>query len=45
MARLYREHILGEKPQEGFVSVDQLIAPAPKAAKKDTEAAEPVMGD
>ncbi|HEY0565200.1 MAG TPA: radical SAM protein [Terriglobales bacterium] len=44
MARLYREHILGEKPQEGFVSVDQLIAPAPKA-KKDAEAAEPVMGD
>jgi len=46
MARLYREHILGEKPQEGFIPLDTLIAPAPKAAPKAVEeAGEPVMGD
>jgi hypothetical protein len=47
MARLYREHVLGEKPVEGFIPLDTLIAPAPKAApaaKKEVEA-EPVMGD
>jgi uncharacterized radical SAM superfamily Fe-S cluster-containing enzyme len=44
MARLYREHVLGEKPQEGFIPVDTLIAPAPKPAAKQEEA-EPVMGD
>jgi uncharacterized radical SAM superfamily Fe-S cluster-containing enzyme len=40
MERLYRQHILGEKPQEGFVPVDTLggIKPAPKKE-------EPVMGD
>ncbi|GAC1652629.1 MAG: hypothetical protein NVS9B15_13180 [Acidobacteriaceae bacterium] len=46
MARLYREHVLGEKPQEGFIPLDTLIAPAPKAATKAVEeAGEPVMGD
>jgi 7,8-dihydro-6-hydroxymethylpterin dimethyltransferase len=40
MAKLYREHILGEKPVEGLISIDS-IAPAPKPAEK----AEPVMGD
>jgi 7,8-dihydro-6-hydroxymethylpterin dimethyltransferase len=40
MARLYREHVLGEKPQEGFIPLDTLISPAPKAAPQ-----EPVMGD
>ena len=39
MAKLYREHILGEKPVEGLVSIDS-IAPA-----KPVEKAEPVMGD
>ncbi|HKO12680.1 MAG TPA: hypothetical protein VJV22_11975, partial [Acidobacteriaceae bacterium] len=39
MAKLYREHILGEKPVEGLVTLDS-IAPAPKPEK-----AEPVMGD
>src|ERR1700744_249707 len=43
MARLYREHVLGEKPQEGFIPLDSLIAPAPKAAPATSE--EPVMGD
>jgi uncharacterized radical SAM superfamily Fe-S cluster-containing enzyme len=42
MAKLYREHVLGEKPQEGFVSLGS-IAPAKPAAKK--EEGEPVMGD
>ena len=32
MARLYREHVLGEKPKEGFIPLDTLIAPAPKPA-------------
>ncbi|MBI2683250.1 MAG: radical SAM protein [Acidobacteriales bacterium] len=40
MTKLYREHILGEKPQEGFVSLDQLGGIKP-AVKKE----EPVMGD
>src|SRR6266403_5442312 len=43
MAKLYREHVLGEKaPEGGFVSIDQLggIKPAPAKAEKE----EPVMG-
>jgi hypothetical protein len=35
MARLYREHILGEKKQEGFVPLDGLLGstkPTEKAA-------------
>src|SRR6202012_3193284 len=43
MAKLSREHVLGEKPQEGFIPLDSLIAPAPKAAPATSE--EPVMGD
>jgi len=43
MARLYREHVLGEKPREGFIPLDTLIAPAPKPAPAASE--EPVMGD
>jgi len=38
MAALYRQHVLGEKPAEGIVSIDS-IKPAPKATE------EPVMGD
>ena len=48
MARLYREHILGEKPKENnFVAIDSLIASAPKGAEvsKAEKAEEPVMGD
>ena len=41
MAKLYREHVLGEKPVEGLVSLDS-IAPA-KPVK--TQEAEPVAGD
>ena len=41
MARLYKEHVLGEKPVEGLVSLDA-IKPAPKV-RVETE--EPVMGD
>ena len=44
MARLYREHVLGEKAQEGFIPLDTLIAPAPKVAPK-APSEEPVMGD
>jgi uncharacterized radical SAM superfamily Fe-S cluster-containing enzyme len=44
MARLYREHVLGEKPKEGFIPLDTLIAPAPKVAPK-APSEEPVMGD
>jgi uncharacterized radical SAM superfamily Fe-S cluster-containing enzyme len=43
MARLYKEHVLGEKPVEGLVSLDA-IKPAP-APKVRIETEEPVMGD
>ena len=43
MARLYKEHVLGEKPVEGLVSLDA-IKPAP-APKVHVETEEPVMGD
>src|SRR6202167_2985170 len=43
MAELYREHVLGEKPKEGFIPLDTLIAPAPKPVPADSK--EPVMGD
>ncbi|MDE3202253.1 MAG: radical SAM protein, partial [Acidobacteriota bacterium] len=39
MAKLYREHILGEKPVEGLVRLDS-IAPA-----RPVQPAEPVAGD
>ena len=39
MAKLYREHVLGEKPVEGLVSLGS-IAPA-----KPVEQKEPVAGD
>ncbi|HUS18869.1 MAG TPA: hypothetical protein VMZ25_04420, partial [Terriglobales bacterium] len=44
MAKLYREHVLGEKPMEGFVSLDQLGTPKAKAAAA-VEKKEEVMGD
>jgi hypothetical protein len=40
MAKLYREHVLGEKPLQGVVPITS-IAPAPKVV----QAEEPVMGD
>ena len=43
MARLYREHVLGEKPKDGFIPLDTLIAPAPKPTPEASK--EPVMGD
>jgi hypothetical protein len=43
MAQLYREHVLGEKPVEGMVSLDS-IAPAKPANQKEKQA-EPVAGD
>ncbi|HWT65085.1 MAG TPA: hypothetical protein VN151_03150, partial [Terracidiphilus sp.] len=39
MAKLYREHVLGEKPVEGIVSLDS-ITPA-----KPVQPSEPVAGD
>jgi hypothetical protein len=46
MAKLYREHVLGEKPMEGFVGLDQLggIKPAAKPAPVE-EKKEEVYGD
>jgi hypothetical protein len=41
MARLYKEHVLGQKPVEGLVSLDA-IKPAPAAP---VQSEEPVMGD
>ncbi len=46
MARLYREHVLGEKKVEGFVPLDGLlgsVAPKPAAAEKREEVG--AMGD
>jgi hypothetical protein len=43
MAKLYREHILGEKPVEGLVTVDS-IAPAKPAPAEEKES-ELVSGD
>jgi 7,8-dihydro-6-hydroxymethylpterin dimethyltransferase len=45
MAKLYREHVLGEKPLEGFVGLDQLggIKPASKPAAEEKK--EEVYGD
>ena len=47
MARLYREHVLGEKLVEGFIPLDTLIASAPKASPQAEapRAEETVMGD
>ena len=47
MARLYREHILGEKPKENFVAIESLIGSAPKTTPeaKAEKAEETVMGD
>jgi hypothetical protein len=36
MAKLYREHVLGEKPVEGLVSLGS-IAPAKPVDKKESE--------
>ena len=44
MAQMYREHVLGEKPQGNFVTVDSLIQASPKKAAT-VEEQEPVMGD
>jgi hypothetical protein len=41
MAKLYREHVLGEKPVEGLVRLDS-IAPAKPTTQ---QTAEPVAGD
>jgi hypothetical protein len=41
MSKLYREHILGEKPVEGLVRLDS-ITPAKPVQEKE---AEPVAGD
>ena len=41
MAKLYREHVLGEKPIEGLVRLDS-IAPAKPVKQQE---AEPVAGD
>ena len=45
MMRLYREHVLGEKKQEGFVPLDGLLSgtPAKPAAEKREEVG--TMGD
>jgi hypothetical protein len=45
MARLYREHILGEKPPEtGFIPLTNLTNTAAQAAPPPAKE-EPVMGD
>ncbi len=41
MMKLYREHVLGEKPVEGLVRLDS-IAPAPKPAAPASEQREEV---
>jgi hypothetical protein len=44
MAKLYREHVLGEKPVEGLVSLNA-IAPAKPAKPVKQEEGELVAGD
>jgi len=48
MAKLYREHVLGEKPVEGLVSLDSIKPASNNAASpvnRHREEAEPVAGD
>ncbi len=46
MARLYREHILGEKKQEGFVPLDGLLSSTPaKPAQTEKQEEVGAMGD
>ena len=46
MMRLYREHVLGEKKQEGFVPLDGLLASGgAKTAKEDKQEEVGAMGD
>ena len=45
MAKLYREHVLGEKPLEGFVGLDQLGGIKPAAKPVVEEKKEEVFGD
>jgi hypothetical protein len=46
MAKLYREHVLGEKPiQDGFVPLGSLIASAPAAAETETREEVGSFGD
>ena len=47
MMQLYREHVLGEKKQDGFVSLDGLMSSLPNKAADQAEAHEEVgaMGD
>jgi hypothetical protein len=44
MAKLYREHVLGEKPVEGLVSLNA-IAPAKPVKPVKQEEGELVAGD
>jgi 7,8-dihydro-6-hydroxymethylpterin dimethyltransferase len=47
MAKLYREHVLGEKPVEGLVSLDSIKPASNNAASpiNRQKEAEPVAGD
>jgi hypothetical protein len=48
MARLYREHVLGEKPVEGLVSLDSIRPASNNAASpvnRLQQKPEPVAGD
>ena len=47
MAKLYREHVLGEKPVEGLVSLDSIRPASNNAAAPSTATLqnEPVAGD
>src|SRR3954451_14364260 len=45
MARLYREHVLGEKKVEGFVPLDGLLAKGKTPAKAEEQAEVTSMGD
>ena len=44
MARLYREHVLGEKKIEGFVPLDGLLNSIPAAPKSATETKQEEVG-
>jgi hypothetical protein len=45
MMRLYREHVLGEKKQDGFVPLDGLLASNQKTAQQEKQEEVGAMGD
>jgi hypothetical protein len=43
--KMYREHVLGEKPTEGIVPLSAIAPAAPKAKKEEKQEAVGSFGD